>query len=131
MVARLFSVNRAISVTDRLEFSFKSFTLSINFLLMKNQLHFFFEIQKIIDFSCIFDELKKHGLFFSYFQIDHKYYLFFYGDKFIETYFLYQAVDVIQELDTKKRKIRSLRGFFLYALEIMVKPWFQEKILKF
>lgn len=26
---------------------------------------------------------------------------------------------MIQELDTKKRKIRSLRGFFLYALEIM------------
>ena len=26
---------------------------------------------------------------------------------------------MIQELDSKKRKIRSLRGFFLYALEIM------------
>ena len=26
---------------------------------------------------------------------------------------------MIQELDSKERKIRSLRGFFLYALEIM------------
>ena len=26
---------------------------------------------------------------------------------------------MIQELDSKQRKIRSLRGFFLYALEIM------------
>ena len=27
--------------------------------------------------------------------------------------------NVLQELDSKKRQIRSLRGFFLYALEIM------------
>jgi len=33
--------------------------------------------------------------------------------------FLYQSIDVIQEWDSKQRKIRSLRGFFLYALEIM------------
>ena len=33
--------------------------------------------------------------------------------------FLYQSIDVIQELDSKKRQIRSFRGFFLYALEIM------------
>ena len=33
--------------------------------------------------------------------------------------FLYQAVDLIQELDSKKRKLRSLRGFLLYALEII------------
>jgi len=30
-------------------------------------------------------------------------------------------VEVIEELDSKQRKIRSLRGFFLYALEIMEK----------
>jgi len=33
--------------------------------------------------------------------------------------FLSQSVDVLQELDSKKRQIRSLRGFFIYALEIM------------
>ena len=27
----------------------------------------------------------------------------------------------IEELDSKQRKLRSLRGFFLYALEIMEK----------
>ncbi len=65
------------------------------------------------------DELKKRELFFSYFQVDQKYYLFFYGQKSIDINFLYQSVQVIQELDSKKRQIRSLRGFFLYALEIM------------
>jgi len=28
-------------------------------------------------------------------------------------------IDILDELDTKQRKIRSLRGFFLYALEIL------------
>ena len=30
-----------------------------------------------------------------------------------------EKIDVIQELDSKQRKIRSFRGFFLYGLEIM------------
>ena len=63
--------------------------------------------------------LKNKHIFFSYFQVNQKYYLFFYTEKSIEIDFLYQGVDVIQELDSKKRKIRSLRGFFLYALEIL------------
>ena len=41
-----------------------------------------------------------------------------YAQQSIDINFLYQSVDVIQELDSKQRKIRSLRGFFLYALEI-------------
>lgn len=77
---------------------------------------------------------------FSYFQIDQKYYLFFYGKKRIDLDFLYQAINVIQELDTNKRKLRSLRGFFLYALEMMrtgekvkdlatnVQPFFWKKV---
>ena len=28
-------------------------------------------------------------------------------------------IDILEELDTKQRKIRSVRGFFIYALEIM------------
>ena len=32
---------------------------------------------------------------------------------------LLATIHVVQELDSKQRKIRSLRGFFLYALEIM------------
>jgi hypothetical protein len=44
-----------------------------------------------------------------------------YAKKSIDINFLYQSIDVIQELDSKQRKIRSFRGFFLYALEIMEK----------
>ena len=61
------------------------------------------------------------NIFFSYFQVDRNYYLFLYAQKSIDINFLYQSIDVIQELDSKQRKIRSLRGFFLYALEIMEK----------
>ena len=80
---------------------------------------FFFEIQEIPDNSIIFEELKKEELFFSYFQVDQKYYLFFYGQKFIDIDFIDPFIHIIEELNTKQRKIRSLRGFFLYALEIM------------
>jgi hypothetical protein len=67
----------------------------------------------------IFDQLKQQKIFFSYFQVDPNYYLFLYAQESIDITFLYQSVDVIQELDSKQRKIRSLRGFFLYALEII------------
>src|SRR5687767_13439917 len=84
---------------------------------MKNAL--FFQTKQIPDPEIIFDQFKQRAIFFSYFQVDQKYYLFFYSQKPMEIDFLYQAVDVIQELDSKKRKLRSLRGFLLYALEIM------------
>lgn len=84
---------------------------------MKNA--FFFQIQQISDHAIIFDQFKNQTVFFSYFQVDQKYYLFFYIQKSIEIDFLYQAINVIRELDSKKRKIRSFRGFLLYVLEIM------------
>ena len=84
---------------------------------MKNIL--FFQAQQIIDSSSIFDQLKQQNIFFSYFQVDQKYYLFFYSQKSIDIHFLYQSVYVMQEGDAKQRKIRSFRGFFLYALEIL------------
>jgi hypothetical protein len=84
---------------------------------MKNA--FFFETQQIPDHGIIFDQFKNQTVFFSYFQVDQKYYLFFYNQNAIEIDFLYQAVDVIQELDSRKRKLRSIRGFLLYVLEIM------------
>ena len=76
---------------------------------------FFFQTQP----SSIFDQFKQQNIFFSYFQVDQNCYLFFYAQKSIDIQFLYQSLDVIQELDSKQRKIRSLRGFFLYALEII------------
>ena len=47
--------------------------------------------------------------------------VFLYSQTNIQIDFLYQLVQVIEELDSKQRKIRSLRGFFLYALEIIEK----------
>ena len=84
---------------------------------MKNV--FFFQTHPIPDSSSIFNQLKEQKIFFSYFQVDQKYYIFIYSQKSIDINFLYQLIDVIQELDSKQRKIRSFRGFFLYALEIM------------
>ena len=66
---------------------------------------FFFQTQQIPD-SSIFNQLKEQNIFFSYFQVDQKYYLFLYSQKSIDINFLYQSVDVIQELDSKQRKIR-------------------------
>jgi len=80
---------------------------------------FFFQTQQIPDSSSIFNQLKEQKIFFSYFQVDQKYYIFIYSQKSIDINFLYQLIDVIQELDSKQRKIRSFRGFFLYGLEIM------------
>jgi len=80
---------------------------------------FFFEIQQISEDSPLFDEFKNQQIFFSYFLVDQKYYLFFYGQKSIDIDLIDPFIDIIEELDTKERKIRSLRGFFLYVLEIM------------
>ena len=48
-------------------------------------------------------------------------YLFIFSQKSIDINFFYQSVKIIEELDFKQRKIRSLRGFFLYALETIEK----------
>jgi hypothetical protein len=45
--------------------------------------------------------------------------LFFYREKLISIDFLYQSFFLIEELDSKQRKIKALRGFFLYALEML------------
>ena len=69
--------------------------------------------------TILFNQLKQQKIFFSYFQVDKNYYLFLYAQESIDLAFFYKSVHIIQELDSKQRKIRSLRGFFLYALEIM------------
>ena len=79
----------------------------------------FFQTQQIPDDTILFNQLKEQNIFFSYFLVDQKYYLFLYTQKSINIDFLSHSVDLIQELDSKQRKIRSLRGFFLYALEII------------
>ena len=83
------------------------------------QTAFFFEIQQIPEDSKIFDELQNQQVCFSYFQVNQKYYLFVYQQKFIDIDRIEPFIHILDELDTKQRKIRSLRGFFLYILEIM------------
>jgi len=73
---------------------------------------FFFQTQQIPDDTILFNQFEQQNIFFSYFQVDQKYYLFFYSQKYIQIDFLYQSVHVIQELDSKQRKIRSLRLCF-------------------
>ena len=80
---------------------------------------FFFQTQQIPDFASLFDQFNQQNIFFSYFQVDQNHYFLLYAQKSIDINFLYQSIDVIQELDSKQRKIRSFRGFFLYALEII------------
>ena len=41
-----------------------------------------------------------------------KYYLFFYGQKPIDINLIELHLQIIEELDRKQHKIRSLRGFF-------------------
>jgi len=79
---------------------------------------FFFQIQPIPDDTILFDQFEQQNIFYSYFQGEQNYYLFLYSQKFIDIDSIDPFIHIIQELDTKQRKIRSLRGFFLYALEI-------------
>lgn len=92
---------------------------------------FFFEIQPIPlrnksshvaslrDDTILFHQFKEQKIFFSYFQVDQKYYLFFYSQKPIDIDLIDPSIHILEELNTKQRKIRSMRGFFLYALEII------------
>ena len=55
---------------------------------------------------------QTQQIFFSYFQVDNKYYLFFYGQKYIDIDFLYQSFEdmssnVIQELDSKTQWLKA------------------------
>ncbi len=69
--------------------------------------------------TTFFDKLNETSIYFSYFQVDKNYYLFSYTNRFIGDEFFYQNLSVIQILDTRQRKLRSIRGFLKYALDIM------------
>jgi hypothetical protein len=57
---------------------------------------FFFETQELHDQAMIFDPLKKQDIFFAYFQVDQKYYLFLCSQKPMKVDFFYQAGKLIQ-----------------------------------
>jgi len=80
---------------------------------------FFFEIKKIRNSATIFDELKRREIFFSYFKVDQRYYLLVFQEQAFDPDFLYQSLNQVKELNSKKRALRSFRGFLLYVLEII------------
>jgi hypothetical protein len=84
---------------------------------MKNA--FLFETKEIE--KGVFQKFKSEGIFYSHFLAGQKYYLFLFKKESIDLNFLYQSVELLNQLDSRKRQIRSIRGFILYALELMEK----------
>lgn len=80
---------------------------------------YFFQINKISQDAIILEQLKEQGIFFSYFKVDRKHYLLLYDKKLFKIDFIIATFNYLIHLNVKKRKIRSLRGFLLYAIEIM------------
>jgi len=80
---------------------------------------FFFEIEPIPDETILWKEFQQQKICYSYFQVDQNYYLFFYSQESIDIDQIDSLIQIIEELNRKQRQIRSLRGFFLYALEIL------------
>ena len=56
--------------------------------------------------------------------------MFFYSNKLIDIDLFEPFIEILEELNIKQRQIRSLRGFFLYVLEIMQKGGKDLEILK-
>lgn len=82
---------------------------------------FFVKTQKMSNLENLFFQFEKYSLKYYYFQISHSYYLFLFGKvNAPEVWdFFYESLPILEELNTKQRKLRSLRGFLLYALEIL------------
>ena len=65
----------------------------------------FFEIEKISNPLNIFKMMKKKNLFFSYFQVDQKFYVLAFSKEAFKPNFLYKFFIIIQELNKKTRRI--------------------------
>lgn len=80
----------------------------------------FVEVEPISD-SFIFQEYERQHFYYYYFEINQKYYLFIYGqtEDYNSLDFFPESITVIKQLNQRKRKIRSLRGYFLYVLEML------------
>jgi hypothetical protein len=91
--------------------------------MFREPFSFFVKIEKISNADTFFPTLETYSLKYSYFQIDSNYYLFLFGKTHLTEIldFCYQSLLILEELNTKQRKLRSLRGFILYVLEIIEK----------
>jgi hypothetical protein len=86
---------------------------------MGKNLVVFLKLRKIADPERVFDKLIKLQIWYVYFCIDTEYYLFGFSEKNHDINFLFDSIKLIKLLHSRKRKIRSLRGFFLYVLEFI------------
>jgi hypothetical protein len=69
----------------------------------------------------IFSLLLSKNIYFSYFLADKQYFIFIYSETIQDFDFFFQKIDVIKQLNFRRRQIRSARGFILFALEIKKK----------
>jgi hypothetical protein len=79
----------------------------------------FLKIKKVTEKSIIFESINKLHYFYSYFKSRSEYYLLIFGQNDLDLRSLDQSLIIIQRLTRRKRKLRSIRGFFIYALEII------------
>ena len=84
-------------------------------------MHFFFEIKQINRRTAkkTLDEFEIQEISYFYFKADQRYYLFFWKKELIDISFIFKLIKVVEQLDSRKRKIRSIRGLMKYALEII------------
>lgn len=84
---------------------------------------FFLKIEEISNSDTFFLRLKEYRLKYHYFQICSTYYLFLVGTShsWDVLEFCYKRLKILEELNKKQRKLRSVRGFFLYVSEILEK----------
>jgi hypothetical protein len=80
---------------------------------------FFAEIKPIEESSNLIKTLEKEEFYFYYFKKKSSHYIFLYGKNSNYLEILESDPIIIQELNTKKRKIRSVRGFLLHALDLI------------
>lgn len=79
---------------------------------------YFAEIEPISKSSNLFEGLNEKNYQYYYFQKNQAFYIFLFGkegNNLVE--YLLSFLKIRKELDTKKRKIRSIRGFLFYVLE--------------
>jgi hypothetical protein len=79
-----------------------------------NPFGFFAEIKPIEESLNLFETLQKNQFYYYYFQKNKLYYIFLYANKPIDL--VISSLEIVKELNTKKRKIRSLRGYILHVL---------------
>lgn len=68
-----------------------------------------------------FQKIENENIFYFHFLVNEIYYLFIFRKEPIDLKFIYQFIEVLEILDSRERRIRSIRGLILYALEIMEK----------